>query len=239
MELATALVLGAVGIASLHALAPDHWLPFAALARAQRWSGTRTVLVTAACGAGHVLASVAVAMAGLVLGIELFAAFGRRLEGIAGLLLIGFGLAYAAWGIGRTVRSRLGRRARLYLDRADTPSHVHDDDDVRNHDDWHLHHHHHHDLGRATAWSLFLLFCADPCAAVIPLMFAAAPLGWPGMLSVVAGYLVATVATMVALVLPARAAATAVRGRWADRYGDILAGGVIATIGIVVNTLGI
>ena len=89
-----------------------------------------------------------------------------------------------------------------------------------------------------TAWTLFLLFSADPCVAVIPLMFAAAPLGWHQTLAVVAAYELATIGTMIALVLPARAAATAVRGAWADRYGDALAGAAIAMVGVVVVSLG-
>lgn len=39
------------------------------------------------------------------------------------------------------------------------------------------HHHPHIDGGAMTAWTLFLLFSADPCVAVIPILFAAAPLG--------------------------------------------------------------
>jgi hypothetical protein len=243
MELGAALIFAAVSIASLHALAPDHWLPFAALARAQHWSAGRTALVTGACGAGHVMASVALALAGLLLGIELFEAFGRRLEGVGGLLLIGFGLAYAAWGFGRAARARLGARTSSDLAQAGASA---PEDHVHLHHGAHSHHHHHHhhygpDHGRAgrTAWSLFVLFCADPCVAVIPLMFAAAPLGWSGTMAVVSGYLVATVVTMVALVLPARMAAGAIAARWADRYGDVLAGGVIATVGVLVTTLGI
>ncbi|HEX2457064.1 MAG TPA: hypothetical protein VHI99_25420, partial [Vicinamibacterales bacterium] len=78
-----------------------------------------------------------------------------------------------------------------------------------------------------------------PCVAVIPLIFAAAPLGWPTTLSVIVAYEVATIGTMVALVLPTRAAATVARGVWMDRHGDALAGAVVALVGIAVLGLGI
>lgn len=231
MDLAAALVLASISVASLHALAPDHWVPFAALARAQGWSRSRTALITTVCGVGHVSVSVAVALVSVFFGVELLETFGQRLEGVAGLLLIGFGVAYAAWGLGRAVRARLHER-------------FSDHDHHHHHRDHHPHHHHHdhqHDHAghQGTAWSLFLLFSADPCVAVIPLLFAAAPLGWTSTLAVVLAYQVATIVTMVTLVLPARAAAVAVRGSWADRYGDVLAGGVIAVVGLVVTTLGI
>jgi hypothetical protein len=70
-------------------------------------------------------------------------------------------------------------------------------------------------------------------------MVASAPLGWTSTLAVVTTYELATIGTMVALVLPARAAIGTVRGVWADRWGDALAGGVVALVGLVVMGLGI
>jgi nickel/cobalt exporter len=57
-KLFTVLALAAVTVGSLHSLAPDHWVPFAALARAERWSTGRTAWVTLLCGLGHVTVSV-------------------------------------------------------------------------------------------------------------------------------------------------------------------------------------
>ena len=226
--LTLALVAAAVSLGSIHTLAPDHWVPFAALARSERWSPRRTALITAACGLGHVTASVALGLLGLLFGLELLQTFGQRMESVSGLLLIGFGLAYGTWGLHRSFRAR-----------------AHDHAHAHGHAHGHLINHQspatsHDDLHRPlTAWTLFLLFSADPCVAVIPLLFAAAPLGWPGIVAVVLAYEVATIGTMVALVLPARAAAGAVHGAWVDRWGDAIAGGVVALIGIVVVSLGI
>lgn len=228
MELTLALVVAAVGIGSAHTLAPDHWMPFAALARAERWSAARTAALTALCGLGHVTVSVALGLLGAAFGLELLQRFGHRLESVAGVLLIAFGVLYALWGLHRSVGTRW---------------HDHEPSPARPH--WHAHHHHAPhahataDEGRVTAWTLFLLFSADPCVAVIPLLFAAAPLGWPSVLAVVLAYEAATIATMVVLALPARAAAAAFRGAWADRYSDALAGGVIAAVGILVVSLGL
>ena len=104
MTAAPALVAAAVSIGSIHTLAPDHWVPFAALARAQRWSARRTALITAACGLGHVTGSVALGLLSVFLGVELLQHFGQRLESASGLLLIGFGVAYAVWGLRRSAR---------------------------------------------------------------------------------------------------------------------------------------
>ena len=220
--LTPALVVAALTLGSVHTLAPDHWMPFAALARAEGWSARRTAGITALCGLGHVTVSVLLGVVSVFLGLQLLQTFGRGLESVAGLLLIAFGGVYGLWGLHRAVQSRWH-------------------DHGRGHTHWHRGHPHAHAHAhgaRLTPWMLFLLFCADPCVAVIPLMFAAAPLGWGSTLAVVAAYELSTVGTMVALVLPARAVATAVRSTWADRYGDALAGGVIAGVGLAVVSFG-
>jgi hypothetical protein len=70
-------------------------------------------------------------------------------------------------------------------------------------------------------------------------MFAAAPLGAAAAAGVVAAYEIATIGTMIALVLPARSAANGmVRGRWVHHYGDAVAGAFIAVVGVTVALLG-
>jgi len=142
-------------------------------------------------------------------------------------VLIAFGVVYGLWGMHRAVQSR-------WHDHSNGHTHWHG-----GHGHGHAHRHAHTGDVRPTPWLLFLVFCADPCIAVIPLMFAAAPLGWSATLAVVASYELATIGTMVVLVLPARAAAAAMSGTWVDRFGDALAGGVIAGVGLAVMGLGL
>jgi len=208
-----ALALAAITVGSLHTLAPDHWVPFAALSRARGWSTGRTIRVTLLCGFGHVTVSALLGLIGLFFGMRMIEAFGRKMEAVAGILLVGFGAAYAVWGLRRAA----GRRLHGHL---------------------HSHYDHVHDPDRATAWTLFLLFSADPCVAVIPLLFAAAPLGALPTIGIVTAYELATLATMTALVLPARAGARRLRAGWLDRFGDALAGTVIAAVGLAVIGLG-
>jgi nickel/cobalt transporter (NicO) family protein len=234
-SLVVVLALAAMGVGSLHTLAPDHWVPFAALARAQGWSRGHTARITAACGFGHVTVSVLLGILALLFGLEVLKAVGQRMEAMAGLLLIGFGLAYGVVGLRRAARSHVH-------------SHPHQHGG-------HRHHHHHfhlhggahqhgtaddhpHDQDGLTPWTLFLVFSADPCVAVIPILFAAAPLGVWRTVVVVGAYELATIATMVALVLPASAAAKQFRGPWTVRYGDATAGAVIASVGVLVAVLG-
>jgi len=212
-KLAT-LLLTAITVGSLHAIAPDHWVPFAAVARSRRWSAAKTARVTILCGFGHVTASALLGLLGLLVGLEVLRAFGRSMESVAGILVIGFGLVYALWGLRRAAGGHLH-------------GHAHD------------HYDHVHDPLRATVGGLFLLSCADPCVAVAPILFAAAPLGVAATATVVVAYEVATLAAMVTLVALARAGATLVRGPLIDRYADGIAGGLIAALGVVLVALGI
>jgi len=135
------LLIGAMTVGSLHALAPDHWVPFAAVARGRSWSAGRTARVTFLCGFGHVSVSALLGVLALFVGLEVMKSFGSSMGGVAGILLVGFGLAYGVWGLRRAAGQKM-----------------------------HGHHHHHydhvHDPSRASVWGLFLLSCIDPCIAV-------------------------------------------------------------------------
>jgi len=209
-----ALSGAAVSIGSLHSLAPDHWVPFAAIARAQKWPAKKTAFVTFLCGFGHVTVSALLGLLALLFGRQMFQTIGERMEAVAGLLLIGFGLAYGLWGLRRAVGRRVHGHAHAHFD-------------------------HVHDPSRTTAWSLFVLFCADPCVAVIPLLFSAASLGTLQTAGIVLLYEMATIGTMIPLVLSARAGAARLRLPFLDRWGDVVAGGVIVLTGLVVGFLGI
>ncbi|HET7786399.1 MAG TPA: hypothetical protein VFL36_10530 [Myxococcales bacterium] len=211
-----ALALAAASVGALHSVAPDHWVPFAALARAQRWSAWKTSRITLACGLGHVTVSAALGVLALALGLGALRVLGQRLESVAGLLLMGFGLAYAVWGLRKATHERL---------------HVHGHG--------HSHSHPLPEPSKLTAWTLFALFSLDPCVAVMPILFAAAPLGTGRAAAVVLIYEVATLGAMLPLVLLSRAGATRLKWQWLEHYGDGFAGGIIAAVGLAVTLLGI
>jgi hypothetical protein len=210
----TTLAIAAVSVGSLHTAAPDHWVPFVALSRARQWTAGRTAAVTLLCGFGHVTVSALFGLIGLFFGIRMIESIGTRMGSVAPLLLIAFGVVYCLWGLRRVLAPRL-------------------------HGHSHPRYDHVHDPSRASAWTLFLLFSADPCVAVIPLLFAAAPLGLAPTLGIVLLYEAETLATMLLFVLPARAGARGFHAPWLDHYGDAAAGGLIAAVGVAVAVLGI
>ena len=211
-SLFASLAAAAITVGSLHSLAPDHWVPIAAVARARNWSRGRAARVALLCGFGHVTVSVLLGLLALLFGAQLLERLGERMVSVAGLLLIGFGVAYAIWGLRGAFAHRL-----------------------------HGHHHHHydhvHDVSRVSTWSLFLIYCADPCVAVIPILFAAAPLPAVETVSIVVAYEVATVGSMVGLVALAHSGARLFKGEWIERYGDSMAGVLIVATGVMVAVL--
>lgn len=206
------LAAGAVGV--LHTLAPDHWLPIAAVGRARNWSNRRTARVAFLCGFGHVTVSALLGVIALVSGTAVVEAFGAHSASVAGVLLIGFGIAYALWGARHAIMRKL-------------------------HGHSHEHFDHVHDPSKTSTWALFAIYCADPCIAVIPIIFAAAPLSIPATIGIVVFYEIATISTMVALAVAARAGSSVIKGRWVDRYGDSAAGALIALTGAFVALVGI
>jgi hypothetical protein len=211
-SLFASLAIAAITVGSMHSLAPDHWVPIAAVARARDWSRGRTSRVAFLCGLGHVTVSVMLGLLALLFGARLFESLGERMVSIAGLLLIGFGVAYAIWGLRGAFAHRI-------------------------HGHHHRHYDHVHDPSKVSTLSLFLIYCADPCVAVIPLLFAAAPLSVVEQVSIIVAYEVATIGTMVALVTLAHSGARLFQGKWVERYGDSVAGALIVATGIIVAIL--
>lgn len=218
-----ALMLTAATVGALHSLAPDHWLPFAALARARNWTPFRTSRLAFFCAIGHVTVSAILGIGAVILGRRMVEAFGTTLQGAAPLLLIGFGFVYLTWALWRVFRGKL-------LHQADHLGGVAHD---------HGHGHHHRHRSDPTAWGLFLLFCADPCVALIPMIVAAAAGGWGTVAAVILVYELATISAIVLLVRAAHAGARGVRFAWVDRYGDVVAGALIVMVGTLVTVLGI
>lgn len=220
----------ALALAGIHTLlGPDHYLPFLALSRANRWSPARTLAITAACGAGHVLSSVLLGTVGIGAGVVLSRL--QRIESLRGALasylLIGFGLAYAVWGL------RQARRARLH-----SHAHGHTDGTVHDHPHAHAlpHRHLHVSSGRLGPW-LMIIFGLGPCEPLIPLlMFPAAVHGPKGILVVSAVFGVTTVAAMLACVGAGLGGLDGLPGiRPAERFGHAFAGVAIASCGIAVR----
>ena len=228
------LAFSAAAIAFAHTLlGPDHYLPFVAMARARRWSLSKTLRITLLCGTGHLAGSVLLGLAGIALGLQLSSL--TWMEGIRGSLaawlLIGFGLAYTAWGLRQAHRNR--RHTHWHHHDGITHAHEH------SHRDAHAHVHEAPAPGKSlTPWVLFVIFILGPCEPLIPLlMYPAARVDTVGVVVVTAVFGIVTVVTMLITVAIALSGLKVFSiGRF-ERYGQALAGATILACGLGVQFL--
>jgi hypothetical protein len=207
------LIASGVSLAFFHALAPDHWLPFVALARGSRWSMGRLGVVATLAGIGHVVSSLLLGLVGLWAGWVV-----HRAEGIEAWrgsvvvwLLIGFGVAYALWG----------------LKHAQHPHpHLTVEDAVKTY-------------AARRVWMLIAILVFGPCEPLIPLMFLAYKEGMPAVLMVSGIFSAVTIGMVVAQSCLTYAGVRLINAPWMERYAHALAGLVIVITAVFVMVVGI
>ena len=206
------LLISTSFIAFFHALAPDHWMPFAAIGKAQKWSRLKLLWVTFISGLGHVGISIIFSMIGILLGFSLSKL--KSIEGHRGeivlWLLIGFGIAYMVWGI----------------------KHAHG----------HKHHEIDQEginKKTVTVWTMFAIFVLGPCEPLIPLVFLGYNFGYAGIISVSVIFSIITIIMMLTQSFLAFMGIQLIKSSIVERYAHAFAGLVIALTGVFVMASGI
>ena len=199
-------------IAFMHALAPDHWMPFAAIGKVQKWSKAKLLWVTFISGIGHVGVSIIFGVIGILLGFSL-----TKIKGVEGhrgevalWLLIGFGLAYMIWGI---------KKAKEH-------THEHLDEKALK-------------AKKVAVWTMFAVIVLGPCEPLIPLVFLGYNYGPLGIILVSAVFSVITIAMMLVQSLLALMGIELIKHDLLEKYSHAFAGFVIALTGVFVMMLGI
>ena len=206
------LLLSTVSIAFLHTLAPDHWMPFAAIGKAQKWSNLRLLWITFISGIGHVGISIIFSLIGILLGFSLSnlkSAEGHRGE-IALWLLIGFGIAYMIWG----------------FKKAKEHHHSHIDEEKLK-------------AKTVAVWTVFAIIILGPCEPLVPLVFLGYNYGFTGVIAVSIIFSVITIFMMLVQSFLAFKGIQWIKNDLAERYAHAFAGLVIALTGALVMLLGI
>jgi len=235
MQELSLLLLTTISIAFIHTLAgPDHYLPFIVIAKAKKWSITKTAWFTALCGIGHVGSSVVLGFIGIALGV----AVGQLeiIEGVRGSIVsyifTAFGLIYFVWGLRRAIRNRPHKHI-----------HYHDDGHMHHHEhthhEEHLHIHEKKEKANITPWILFTIFIFGPCEPLIPLvMYPAAQNNIGDLILVTTLFSVITIATMLTMVLITSFGIKLFPTKIIEKYSHALAGGTILLCGLGMLFLG-
>lgn len=209
--------MSAFTIGLVHAMAPDHWLPFVMLGKAQHWTGWKTTRVVTLAGIGHVGSSVVITALGLILGAAFEHVNGwEELRGnVASAMMIGFGILYAAWGgyhWRKHTHHHAGQRA-----------HIHEK----------------HTAAVVSYWTLVALIVFGPCEPLIPLLFASISYGGMAVGTIFIVFAVVTIATMLLQVHLAMAGLSMLRFHFLTETSHIIAGIIIALTGIAIRIFGI
>ncbi len=229
------LLATAVTIGFLHTLiGVDHTLPFVVLARAQKWSLQKLLVVTNLCGVGHVLSSLLLGWVGISLGtaIEQLELIETRRGQLAAWLLIGFGIAYAVCSVYRRPRRvspghhRLGHLVAAHLDLGERKSPSSPSQGLPK--------------STLTVWTLFIIFVFGPCEPLIPLLMAPAfEHHWLSVIGVALAFGFVTLSTMSILVTLGYYGLKVSPFLFLERHMHTACGVTIAATGCAIRVLGI
>jgi len=225
----------AISIGFVHTiLGPDHYLPFIVLSEAKKWTLRKTMIVTFLCGMAHVLSSVIIGVIGIGVGISLNKLVNvESFRGsIAAWLLIGFGLVYLLISIRNLLRKKKHSHAHFHIG---GEHHAHEHTHLQEHT-----HIHDKDVVKSTPWILFLIFVFGPCEPLIPiLMYPAAQSNLSGAVIVSILFSVATIATMMSVVLAFKLGFSRINLKPVEKYSNVIAGAMILFSGLAIQLLGL
>lgn len=241
-------------VAFFHAAIPTHWLPFVLTARAQDWSKTKTLAVTAIAGAGHVGFTAVLGVLVVWLGINVDQWTGNVFPWIVGGLLIAFGIFYLVQ------QFRGGGHGHSH---ALPGARTHDDHQDHGHIHSHDHDHPHPRASEALAHEpatgrpaeplaakpprrvsdrtailgLLALLTFSPCEGFLPVYLSGIRHGWPGfiLLSVVlAG---ATLAGMMLFTTLTLFGLDRFKLQALEKYESAILGALLCVLGVAVILL--
>ena len=206
------LLVSTASIAFVHALAPDHWMPFAALGRAQKWSNLKLLWITFISGIGHVAISIIFGIIGILLGFSLSKL--KNIEGHRGeisiWLLIGFGIAYMIWGI-----KKAREKKHQHLNEKQLKEKM------------------------VAVWTMFIVVILGPCEPLIPLIFLGYNYGYAGVMAVAIVFSIVTIIMMLLQSLLAFRGIQLIKNDVIEKYSHAFAGLVIALTGAFVLIAGV
>lgn len=218
------IVLTGFSIAFLHVALPTHWLPFVLAGRAQGWTATKTLAVTALAGLGHIISTTLLGALIVLLGQEAEALVGFEFHPVAGTLLLAFGLYYLwrhSQGLG-CIACRHGM-----------------DDHHEHNGQSHGHHHGHSHTpksgaDKAVITGLVLMLTLSPCEGSLPVYLSVIQYGWTGFVLFSVVLSVAVMAGMMLFTFFTWHGLEKLKLNRLEKYDALIVGGLLCLLGIFV-----
>lgn len=226
-----ALIAAAAGVGFGHAILPDHWVPLAIVGRTRRYPLARVARVSSLAGIAHVTVSLLLGAVIIAIGLQFRSTIEHAQNAIVGGLLVATGVAF----IGLELSGRGHGHAH---------DHGHERDHEHVHDPGHEPHHHDHDHPAAQGGSLRGLAgimvpfgaAASPDLTILPVFLAAAAVSAGTAVVSLIAFALVTISTIVGLTVLATFGGYQVRGRWLERWGNLITAATLVAIGLLVVT---
>ncbi len=200
------IIAGSILLSVVHALIPNHWLPFVAIGRAERWSIRETLVVSAIAGTAHIGATIIVGVLVGMLGIRITSSYQFVMEVGAPFILVVMGVIF------------------VVLDLRGGHHHEHVDLDDREKG---------RGSKIAIIASLSSAMFLSPCIEIAAYYFTASSRGWVAIISVSIVYLAVTLGGMLLLVYLGFIGLKRLRWTYLEEHDKLVTGLVLILLGIV------
>jgi hypothetical protein len=231
MSASFALLAASAGVGFGHAILPDHWVPLAVVGRTRRYPLAKVARLSGLAGIAHVLISIVLGAAVIVVGLQFRSAVQGAQDTIIGCVLIATGLGFAAFELSGHGHSQHGHEHRQ--------GHSHDrgDQEHRRQSDAHLEHAHgQHGIRGLAAVMVPFGAAASPDLTILPVFLAATTTGVATAVGSLVVFAAVTIATIVAVTVAAAKGGYRIRGQWLERWGNAITALVLIGIGTLVLT---
>lgn len=212
MEAYLQIIIGSLLLSVFHALIPSHWLPMIAISKAEKWSESETLKVTAITAVAHTISTVVIGIIVGLIGYQLSESYHYITHYVAPVILIGLGLIYF---ILEYRHSRIKNKN---------------------------HHHHHIDVEeiikkkkskRSIVFTLSAAMFFSPCLEIEVYYFTASRLGWAGIGIVSAIYFFVTVIGIVLLVYLASKGVEKLKWHFLEHHEKLISGIILIAVGLM------
>jgi nickel/cobalt transporter (NicO) family protein len=169
------IFIGSLVLSLIHALIPNHWIPFIAISKTEKWSQRQTLWATAITGISHTFSTIIIGIAVGIAGYKLSASYHFVTSVAAPLILMGLGVIYMILEI-KGHHHHHEHVSTSTLDKTGRSK-------------W-----------KTVVMSLSIAMFLTPCIEIEAYYFQAGTIGWLGIVIVSAVYLLITLVVMLLLV---------------------------------------
>jgi hypothetical protein len=206
------LLTAAALVGILHMSAPDHWVTLVILGQNSRWTRSRLLGVSAITAVGHVGISLVLGFAIVVLGFLVSKTISNDVTEATGILMV---VAGGAYGINMLL------------------SHEHEDYRREAEDEKRK-----ISVGRDVRYFAVLGGALSPDLSILPILLLAVPVGTGAVVDTVTVFSLASVSSLLLLVVVGSMGFSKVFERLPAKYNDALVGFVIAAVGAYILLAG-